>query len=162
MFYYSGWKPLLFSHILHYLTIYNIILVYICHVNNIFYLILMLGKLVRVLELSLCWGKPSSCKTLVHVLLPRESWCYCLIGCVMCLYYKLFVDWVLIWMKVESLQFRRKPYNFLNFMVTYCDFDEVIVIVILNKVNYMKTTFCSRMSLKCDELHYEEWKKLKV
>jgi len=65
-------------------------------------------------------------------------------------------------MKVESLQFRRKPYNFLNFMVTYCDFDEVIVIVILNKVNYMKTTFCSRMSLKCDELHYEEWKKLKV
>jgi len=32
------------------LTIYNIILVYICHVNNKFYLILILGKLVRVLE----------------------------------------------------------------------------------------------------------------
>jgi len=34
-------------------TIYNIILVYICHVNNKFYLILILGKLVRVLESSL-------------------------------------------------------------------------------------------------------------
>jgi len=38
---------------LHYLTIYNIILVYTCHVNHNFYLILIFGKLVRVLESSL-------------------------------------------------------------------------------------------------------------
>jgi len=46
---------------LHYYISLHIILVYICHVNNKFYLILILGKLVRVLESSLrvefTWAK---------------------------------------------------------------------------------------------------------
>jgi len=45
--------PLELNHILHYWHIYNIILAYICHAYNKFYIIIILGKLERVLESSL-------------------------------------------------------------------------------------------------------------